>query len=201
MAKSYMIMEIKGLSESLYGNTVAVMANPIIRTDYGNGHYSTGYNPSICSETELFIFPEDDDIIQPLLRWTRSRKAWEPKMEEYRVCRMSLDYGYKKFTTAFRHCSCFEEYNGCVVGEGNAVEVAPQKKAQLEQSYISYMRANYAFDSIDMQEYVARLADEDSNFFAWLFDDQSLTGCSLYELDEEQSEAWSNFYESLDPYQ
>ena len=62
------------------------------------------------------------------------------------------------------------------------------------------MRQNYMFDPIDLQVYVNRIAETDSNFFAWLFDDNSLRGYSEYDLDDEQREAWDNFYERLDPY-
>ena len=38
------------------------------------------------------------------------------------------------------------------------------------------------------------------NFFSWLFDDDSLKGCTETQLSEEQYEDWWNFYKSFDPY-
>lgn len=86
------------------------------------------------------------------------------------------------------------------VGNSQPIRVSRDKQYILSQQYQDYMRRNYQFDPIDLQEYVGRLRDNDPYFFAWLFDDNSIRGCSEWELDYEYQEAWEHFYTRCDPY-
>ena len=70
----------------------------------------------------------------------------------------------------------------------------------MNNQYINYMRGNGMWDPIDAQEYIARLAENDRSFFAWLFDDPSLHGIESWQLNDEQSSSWREFWDSFDCY-
>lgn len=198
MVSVYFIIEIKGITDSRFGECAAVYANPVHEMNLVY-RTSRSYTPYICSETRLFFFPSDDSIIQPLVRLARSQQVWEPCLDDFKVERI-FDETDGQRKEIYRHRSFFDNNYSSVVGNINPVVIPQIKFQQLDQKYTEYMRQNYMFDPIDLQVYVNRIAETDSNFFAWLFDDNSLRGYSEYDLDDEQREAWDNFYERLDPY-
>src|SRR5574344_1285318 len=198
MASKFFILEIKGVIDDRFGDCVAVEANPVNEIDLGF-RTSQSYTPYKNSETQTFFFPSDDSIIQPIIRLARSQQVWEPCMEDFKEEKI-FDETKGEHKQIYRHCSFFGEEFESLVGDTNPVAIPMAKFSQLEQNYTEYMRRNYMYDPIDMQVYVSRIAENDSNFFSWLFDDNSLKGCSEYDLDDEQREAWDDFYARLDPY-
>lgn len=67
-----------------------------------------------------------------------------------------------------------------------------------KQYYISEQYLKYG--DCDIMLFITNLYRNNPNFFSWLFDDSSLSGCSEYELSPEIYEAWEDFYYSFDPY-
>lgn len=69
---------------------------------------------------------------------------------------------------------------------------------QYKKSYIAEQYLQYG--DCDILLFITNMYRSNSNFFSWLFDDPSLRGCSEYQLNEEQFDAWNEFYSSFDPY-
>lgn len=197
MASKYYILEVKGVTDSRFGDCAVILANPI--QEIKMGHYSSqSVIPYECSETVRFFFPDDEYILEPILRLARTQTPWEPDMSHFNKERI-FDENAQKHTEIFRHLSFFGDMPSAV-GNSHPIRVSRDKQYILSQQYQDYMRKNYMFDPINLQVYVARLRDSNANFFAWLFDDDSLYGCSEWELDEEYQEAWNHFFERCDPY-
>lgn len=161
MSQKFFILEIKGVIDSRYGNCVALSANPVAENSIG----MMNVIPYKNKDTKVFFFPEEDNIIQPLVSLARSQRLWEPNMSDFKeVWLFNEDSGERSLI--YRHRSFYNESCGSVVNDGEMTTISFHKSEQLQQSYLDYMRNNYMLDPIDMQEYVSRLADEDSNFFA-----------------------------------
>jgi hypothetical protein len=195
MSQSFFILEITGVIDSRFGNCVALSANPVTENNLG----MMNVIPYKNKDTKVFFLPEEDSIIQPLVRLARSQRPWKPNMSDFKEVWIYNEDSRERILI-YRHRSFYNEPCGSVVNDGEMATIPFDKSEHLQQSYLNYMRNNFMLDPIDMQEYVSRLADEDPNFFAWLFDDNRLNGCSQYELEEEQLEAWRKFYKSLDLY-
>lgn len=66
------------------------------------------------------------------------------------------------------------------------------KRETICQMYIEHC------DYTDIQGYFSEQLELNPKLLAWLFDDNSLVGKSPFALDEEQYEAFQDFYNSLD---
>lgn len=197
MSKNYYIIEIKGCTDSLFGDCAVVLANPIKEIKMGT-YSSQSVTPCVCAETKRFFFPDDDYILEPLLRFARNQSPWTPDFDYFNEERI-FDEDTNKHIVIYRHHSFWEDVPSAT--ENSApIRISSEKQCILSRRYQDYMRQNYMIDPIDLQEYVGRLCDNDPNFFAWIFDDSSLRGCSVYELDDEYQEAWQHFYDRCDPY-
>lgn len=197
MATKYFILEVKGVTDSRFGKCAVINANPIHEIKMGS--YSTqSVTPYICSDTISFFFPDDPYILEPLLRLARNESPWQPDMDYFKE-ELAFDENDKKHITIYRHLSFWGDVPSAVANS-TPIRVSNEKQYILSQQYQDYMRQNYMYDPIDLQEYVGRLSDNNPNFFAWLFNDNSLSGYSEWELDEEYQEAWRHFYEHCDPY-
>lgn len=197
MATKYFILDVKGVTDSRYGDCAAIKANPIREIKMGM-HTSQSVTPYECSDTIMFFFPDDEDIIEPILRLARTQTPWEPDMSHFNKERI-FDENAQKHIDIYRHLSFFGDMPSAV-GNSQPIRVSRDKQFILSQQYQDYMRRNYMFDPIDLQEYVGRLRDNNPNFFAWLFDDNHLRGYSEWELDEDYQNAWQHFYTRCDPY-
>lgn len=197
MATKYFILEVKGVTDSRFGECAVIMANPIREIKMGS-YSSQSVTPYVCSDTIRFFFPDDPHILEPVLRLARSESPWQPDMDYFKEERV-FDENAKKHITIYRHLSFWGNVPSAAANS-TPIRVSKEKQYILSQQYQDYMRRNYMYDPIDLQEYVGRLSDNDPNFFAWLFNDNSLSGYSEWELDEEYQEAWRHFYERCDPY-
>jgi hypothetical protein len=197
MATKYFILEVKGVTDSRYGDCAVIMANPVQVREVG-AYSSQSVTPYVCSETVRFFFPDDESILEPILRRARTQTPWEPNMDHF-IQERIFDENAQKHIEIYRHLSFFGDMPSAV-GNSSPIQVSQDKQYILSQQYQDYMRRNYLYDPIDLQVYVGRLRDNDPNFFAWLFDDNSLRGCSEWELDEEYLDAWQRFYSRCDPY-
>lgn len=197
METKYFILEIKGVTDSRFGDCAAIKANPIQEITMGR-FSSQSVTPYECSDTVTFFFPDDEIILEPLLRLARTQTPWVPDLFHFNKERI-FDENAQKHVEIYRHLSFFGEMPSAV-GNSLPIRVSRDKQYLLSQQYQNYMRHNYQFDPIDLQEYVSRLRDSDPNFFAWLFDDNRLRGYSEWDLDEEYQDAWEHFYARCDPY-
>ena len=197
MGTKYFILEVKGVTDSRFGNCAAVKANPVQEIKMGV-FSSQSVIPYECSDTVTFFFPDKKLILEPILRLARTQSPWTPDMSHFKKERI-FDESAQKKIEIYRHLSFFGAMLSAV-GDSEPVRVSREKQHILSQQYQNYMRRNYQFDPIDLQEYIGRLRDNDPNFYAWLFDDNSLRGYSEWELDEEYQDAWQHFYSRCDPY-
>lgn len=197
METKYFILEVKGIEDSRFGECAAIKANPIQEIKMGT-YSSQSVTPYECSDTVTFFFPDDEYILEPILRLARTQTPWIPDISHFNKERI-FDENSQKYVEIYRHLSFFGEMPS-PIGNSQPIRVSREKQYILSQQYQDYMRRYYQFDPIDLQEYVGRLRDNDPNFFAWLFDDNRLRGYSEWELDEEYQEAWNNFYTRCDPY-
>ena len=197
MATKYFILEVRGVTDSRFGDSAVILANPIQEVKMGS-YSSQSVTPYEYSDTVRFFFHDDEAILEPILRLARTQTPWEPDMSHFNKERI-FDENRNQRIEIYRHLSFFGEMPS-PVGNSQPIRVSRDKQYILSQQYQDYMRRNYQFDPIDLQEYVGRLRDNDPYFFAWLFDDNSLRGCSEWELDYEYQEAWEHFYTRCDPY-
>lgn len=197
MATKYFILEVKGVTDSRFGDCAVIMANPVQEIKMGT-YTSRSVIPYVCSETVRFFFPDDEDILESVLRLARTQTPWEPDMDHFKKEHI-FDENAHKHIEIYRHLSFFGDMPSAI-GNSQPIRVSRDKQYILSQQYQDYMRRNYQYDPIDLQEYVGRLRDNDPNFFAWLFDDSSLHGISEWGLDEHYMDAWQDFYSRCDPY-
>lgn len=155
----FFILKIKGVTESKWGESIAIYANPIMGTKLGI-HTSLSYIPSKKNDTKTFFFPNKNNIIQPLIRLARSQQIWKPDMNDFEK-ETVFDENENAHKLIFRHNSFFIDNFDSVIGDVNPVSIPKMKFYLLEQNYTQYMRANYQFDPIDIQVYVSHLAEND----------------------------------------
>lgn len=67
-----------------------------------------------------------------------------------------------------------------------------------KRNYISEQYLKYG--DCDIMLFITNMYRGNANFFRWLFEDPSLSGCNEYQLDADRYEAWEEFYSSFDPY-
>ena len=78
MTNEYYILEIYTSEDGRYGNIFVVEANPVeIRP---GGKVFVEHH---CSGTEIFFFPRNDALIQPILRIAQSHGFWSPNPDDY----------------------------------------------------------------------------------------------------------------------
>ena len=70
MATKYFILEVKGVTDSRFGDCALIMANPIRETNMGS-YSSQSVIPYLCSDTIRFFFPDNPHILEPVLRLPR----------------------------------------------------------------------------------------------------------------------------------
>lgn len=79
---TYMIFDIQEGSISGFGDVYVVYAN---RAMEGMLKYdSLCFPSSLVKETEVFIYPQDINIINPMIRLCQDKKPWEPHINDYR---------------------------------------------------------------------------------------------------------------------
>jgi len=158
-------------------------------------------NESEGKTTRYFVFPEDEPIVERIIQIARSQKIWTPEMDDFEEERVRKEET-GDIIKIYRHCSFWtDDYSDA--NNGNSICMIPNveyKKSVMNNQYINYMRGNGMWDPIDAQEYIARLAENDRSFFAWLFDDPSLHGIESWQLNDEQSSSWREFWDSFDCY-
>ena len=79
---TYRILDIKYSTLSNFGEVFVVYANRALESMLEFG--SLCFNSSRGDDTELFVYPQDMGIIDPVNRLCQSGKPWEPNMNEFR---------------------------------------------------------------------------------------------------------------------
>ena len=92
----YEIININGIFEDLYGETVIVEANPLIQNTWGGIFVGMGRN----KDTKYFIIPKS--MVDTLIPIAQSGKYWSPNMTDFKREKI-FNEDWHKIMTVFRH--------------------------------------------------------------------------------------------------
>ena len=94
MAKNlFKLLKINMNNIDNYGDVFIVYANKPCNVMEGLGMASFRYDE--CEDTVLFIYPQDESIIEPINEIGMSGKAWEPDLKEFREGGLNFPDGRK----------------------------------------------------------------------------------------------------------
>lgn len=194
MKKEFQIMNIKGVDDTRYGSIVLVEANPVETNSLGM-RFVTQH---ICSSTESFFFPDDDDIIQPLVSIARGGGLWTPNMADFSAENIH-NADSNRIIKVYRHKSFWSDDYDMSLNSGARPELIANKHYKANQLKEQYYRNGW-YESMSLYDYVFSLAvgDDVEDFFSWLFDDPSLAGFSLASLSLAQTESFDDFMDLFD---
>ena len=105
MNKKFVILKIDYNHLNSHGDVFLVYANPATPNPVIEGYYL--FTDSVCPETEIFIFPQDMDIIRPIDQLCRQNELWEPDEFEFRPGGLTLPDNVRH--TAHYHESLFDD--------------------------------------------------------------------------------------------
>ena len=94
----YKILNIKGLLEDLYGETVIIEANPLERAEWGGISVVEGR----YEHTKYFIIPKS--MVNAIVQIARSGEYWIPNMSEFRLDEVFSE-DWNRRIPVFRHRS------------------------------------------------------------------------------------------------
>ena len=143
--------------------------------------------------TEIFFFPHDSFLIQPILRIAQSRGLWSPNPDDYEeeiVTRESTN----RDVLIHRHVSFWDEDFDRSMNRGKRTISIPNSQLKVQQLTQQYI--NGGWNSLyTLREYIESLAEGEDveNFCGWLFDNPSLNGKYFWELDDEYVNAYIDF--------
>lgn len=79
-AKEYKIMEIRDARDSKHGKIWMIKANPVEENPFSRARYFTSY---IYEETELFLIPYNNPLVDEIEDIARSGRIWSPNRNEW----------------------------------------------------------------------------------------------------------------------
>lgn len=97
----YKILNIRGLFENLYGETVIVEANPLIKAAWGG----ISVVEHEYKYTRHFIIPKS--MVDALVKIAQSGKYWNPNMEDFKLDKVFNEDSNKRMSV-FRHKYFYE---------------------------------------------------------------------------------------------
>ena len=165
-----------------------IEANPVEERPGGKAIVQHHYNG-----TEIFFFPHDSLLIQPILRIAQSRGLWSPNPDDYEdeiVTRESTN----RDVLIHRHVSFWDEDFDRSMNRGKRTISIPNSQLKVQQLTQQYI--NGGWNSLyTLREYIESLAEGEDveNFCGWLFDNPSLNGKFFWELDDEYVKAYVDF--------
>ena len=83
MKKKYLLLEIKYNKLDTYGKVFVILANPVKPSPTSEGYYSV--SRLVGPDTELFVYPQDESIIEPICRIGNEGDLWEPNLSEFKT--------------------------------------------------------------------------------------------------------------------
>ena len=188
IANEYHILEIYPSEDGRYGDIIVIEANPVEERPGGKAIVQHHYNG-----TEIFFFPHDSFLIQPILRIAQSRGLWSPNPDDYEeeiVTRESTN----RDVLIHRHVSFWDEDFDRSMNRGKRTISIPNSQLKVQQLTQQYI--NGGWNSLyTLREYIESLAEGEDveNFCGWLFDNPSLNGKYFWELDDEYVNAYIDF--------
>lgn len=84
MFKDFFILDIKGGTHNKYGNIAMIYANPIMETETPRVGTVRSVIDHYCNDTETFIIPEDDRLIQPIITQAQlNQGVWQADLNDF----------------------------------------------------------------------------------------------------------------------
>lgn len=191
MEAEYLIMDISDGRDHTYGKIVIVRANPV-RNTVGVKFVAQ----HLCDDTELFFFPDDDNIVEPILRIARGQGLWTPDDSDFVEEKIYSEDNCEQ-EAIYRHVSFFSDVYDHSFNSGKTPKLINNelyKAFQLKERY--YL--NGWRESMGLKEYVESLAVGDGAFWGWLFGDNSLNGLMPWELPGDCQCAYEDFLDSFE---
>lgn len=105
MGHKYKILKINYNTLDTQGDVYIVYANRATPNPVLDGYYMVSETES--RDTELFIYPQHDDLIRPLDAIGRSGSLWDPNMDEFREGGLTLMDNVRH--TAYYHETLFND--------------------------------------------------------------------------------------------
>lgn len=194
MKDEYQIMEIKGAHDSRYGDVAIVRANPVETNSMGM-RFVTQH---LCSDTEMFFFPDDDEILEPIIRIAQGQGIWRPNKNDYRD-ESILDEETNRRSQIHRHKSFWSNIYDRGMNSGYTPDLIPNKGYKARQLKEQFYRNGW-YEEYTLRGYVVSLAEGDdvSNFWGWLFDNPALNGCLPWTLPSDYQQSYEDFLSLFD---
>ena len=197
MQTEYFILDCREVVHSVYGNIIAFRANPVETNPVGMMFMS----PTLGENTETFFFPNNKCIIAPIQRIGQSQEIWTPNPSDYKDER-TYDRNVEKHIIIHYHKSFWSNDYDSSMNRGNPTIFVPNATYKANQLVDRFIKNGWLYSGATPREYAQSLASDldGSDFLSWLFDDPSIKGYSIWDLDEEYQEAFENFLNRFGEY-
>ena len=193
----YKIIHIGDGTENGFRPIVIVKANPVIENEF-----SKSFVPYECNDTELFFFPNDDRVVNKVVRIAQGEGIWYPDEDDFED-EMTLIENTSKRVSIHRHISFWTDNFNDDMNSGHSVNLIPDIQYKARTLNNQFYQGNWFESYYSFRSYVESLAEGDDvrNFWGWLFNRPDLNGCMPYELPEDYYNEYQRFLdvcESLD---
>lgn len=195
MSIEYQIIKIIVGSDNIYGDSYVVQANPV-QTDSLGRKFITSQR--LGRETDIFLFPYDEDIIKPIIRIARDEGIWHPNESDFEE-EIIFDEDEERDITIYRHVSFWSDENDCSYNSKYQPELIKNISYKVNQLKEQFYNEGW-YEYYGLREYVVSLAEENevNNFWGWLFDDSSLNGYMIWNLPPEYAQCYNDFLDLFD---
>ncbi len=84
MFKDYFILDIKGASHNKYGDIAIIYANSVMEIEVPGVGISRSVIDHYCNDTETFIIPEDNRLIQSIITQAQfNQGVWQANLNDF----------------------------------------------------------------------------------------------------------------------
>lgn len=189
----YKILGInEGYSQRWYGKITLVKACKLKAV--GDDVYFTPNEDN----TEVFFFPDEEEIRERLITIARGEGIWKPIEDDF-ILDYSIDKSKGKKEIVYVHASFFGNDYDKSLNFNKEVAVIPNYQSKVDYIYELYTK-KLAMLEYSPRGFVESLADSDV-FFAWLFEKKKFKNMSLWALPHNYRQEYQRFLNSFDDYE
>ena len=150
--KGYKIMNISDGEDNIYGKICIVEANPI----NSNGLYLT-HSISIDKDTETFLFIDDENILNQLIKILQGDGIWYPYENDFNTEQV-YDNERGLIKNVYRHNSFYSTDYDKSLNSGKRICLIPDLEYKIRILNNQYYNNNWFNIYSDFKDYVISLA-------------------------------------------
>lgn len=195
--KGYKIMNISDGEDNIYGKICIVEANPI----NSNGLYLT-HSISIDKDTETFLFIDDENILNQLIKILQGDGIWYPYENDFNTEQV-YDNERGLIKNVYRHNSFYSTDYDKSLNSGKRICLIPDLEYKIRILNNQYYNNNWFNIYSDFKDYVISLAEgyDVNNFWGWLFGKDEFNNLMPWELPCEYEKEYNRFIDKCKQYE